>query len=66
MQNDDYILLLSIIFCVALMIYACWKPERRQDKDDKDDSVCDGCGQVTSELREGLCAWCTNFYNTHK
>ena len=26
------------------------------------DWICDGCGQVSSELRQGMCAYCTNFY----
>ena len=26
------------------------------------DWICDGCGQVSSQLREGMCAYCTNFY----
>ena len=63
MYFEDYLIIFIVVFGLGIALYMCWKPEPRQDSKD---AVCDGCGQVTSELREGLCAWCINFYNMHK
>jgi len=62
MYFEDYLLLFGFSFSIALAIYILWKPEKRQDGE----PICDACGQVTTDLREGLCAWCTNFYKANK
>ncbi len=52
----------SAALAVAALIFLYWA--RPKPTVFPKDWICDGCGQVSSELREGMCAYCTNFYKS--
>lgn len=55
-----FVFYLSAAITVGGMIFMYHT--RRKPPTYPKDWICDGCGQVSSELREGMCAYCTNFY----
>ena len=57
-----FVFYLSAAITVGGMIFMYCT--RRKPPTYPKDWICDGCGQVSSELREGMCAYCTNFYKS--
>ena len=39
---------------------------RKEDSKESVEQICDCCGQVTTNLIDGLCEWCSKFYGEHK
>jgi hypothetical protein len=50
----------SAALTVAALLFIRWARPKPQTY--LKEWICDGCGQVSSELQEGMCAYCTNFY----
>ena len=50
----------SAALTVAALLFIRWSRPKPQTY--PKDWICDGCGQVSSELQNGMCAYCTNFY----
>ena len=60
MDDWDWIIVLyvTVIFAIGALFWLYLVRPKPYPKD----WVCDGCGQVCTELRHGLCNYCANFY----
>ena len=62
MDDWDWIIVLYITVILAIgALFWLYLARPKQSLFPKD-WVCDGCGQVCTELRHGLCNYCANFY----
>lgn len=53
-----------LMVALGIALWAKYFPEQAVEEEQV--KVCDTCGQIDSQLKEGQCSWCQKFYKAHQ